>query len=833
MWKLTSKKPAICFVTNELYPEDNGGIGRILYNFAVHNREAGRKVDIHFVVGGALGRNAAAISRLTSAFKRLAEIHVAPDLKNEPESIPQLLGATAAADRFGPDARLADSFQYYLGILRAQRAIKREFDLVEFPDFGGWGKVSMEAKRAGLAFANTALGVRVHSTQGILYRMERYAHVGGIWLAGQFDAEQFALAHADILAGHIPSILEFTLAHYGLEDRIGKNTVCEFPPISITEDEARSAKGAKQPGDSPDFIFSSRLQEFKRPDLFVRAAIAFLGRHPDYTGVFRIVSYGWNEDYIAMLRDLVPEKMAERILFILDASPRDRLDYIGKSVVVQPSDYESLCLFAYEASGMGRPLILNGACLAFGSFERWQDGRNCLLFDGTVDGLVNAMERARGWQPDTKVDLRADAPYWMAPQKLSAAAAQDAPAPAAFTTIFHGATSNTDLRTIRRNIAKLEPGRCILLTGSADGYDESELAALRDIGVEVRLTPGHRFDPEELQKAIEAQEDEVVLLVPAGVQLSDAFLEHGARAIGRDAGLSMVGAHLEVRNHSTGVNMELKAYHGQAPNIALMHPRIMSPLLFLRKSVLERIPFDFTAGRLWFEAFSRAAALDGEPMCILPISGGQLDSQRARREENSTKLTSTLMDSLGLKAGLPARLLSVEIAPPPRSDATESVALADETLSKAVKFAPTSVNLPWKPVEFHRHLGGLLVHPLEGYVTIGVLPLDVESPHRVAVTVSNANKLNQGGEAALAFGSGQVTEKQLMDLVAGGTAPEGLVLGKWVEVAPGTSVDYTMPLPRDVAALPGKSLFLLSRIQKGKSADHCHIVFGGVKIEQL
>ncbi|MEQ9259283.1 MAG: glycosyltransferase [Roseovarius sp.] len=832
MWNLSKKKPAVCFVTNELYPENNGGIGRILYNFAVHNREAGRKVDIHFVVGGDLGRNAAAISRLTAAFKRLATIHVAPDMKLDPDTMTHLLGYAAEADKFSPDARLADSFQYYLGILKAQRAIGQEFELVEFPDFGGWGKVSMEAKRAGLAFANTTLGVRVHSTQGILYRVERYAHVGGAWIAGQFDAEEFSLAHADMVVGHIPSILDYTLAHYGLQESLGQYALCEFPPIAITEDEARSAKGAKTAGDSPDFIFSSRLQEFKRPDLFVRAAVAFMDRNPDYTGVFRIVSYGWDEDYIAMLKDLVPEAMAKSILFILDATPQQRLEHIGRSVVVQPSDYESLCLFAYEASSMGRPVILNGACLAFGSFDRWQDGHNCLLFDGTVDGLVATMEKARGWTPAANVDTKPDAPYWFEPAKIAAKAAHAAPAPATFTTVFFGASSTTDLRTIRRNVSKLAPERCILLINRADDFTTADLAPFREIGVEIRVAPGQRFDPDELQKAAMTQPEEVVLLVPAGVQLTDEFLEQGACAIHEATGLDMVGAHLEVRNYTSGVTTELKAYHGQAPNIALMHPRIMSPFLFLRKPVLERIPFDFTAGPLWFEAFSRSAALEGERMCILPIRGGQLDSQKSMRQENSKKLTSTLLDASGMRAGLPARLLSVEIPEPPRSDDSKTVPLTDSELSKAIKFSPTAVKLTWKPVEFHHHLGGLLVHPLEGFVTVGILPLDMDNPFQVEAMISNANKLNQGGEAAIAFGSVQTTEKQLLDAIAGETGTHGLSLGKWVSVPPGHSVDYTMPLRRDLVAMPGKSLFLLSRVEQGKSADHCHIVFGGVKVSQ-
>lgn len=59
-----------------------------------------------------------------------------------------------------------------------------------------------------------------------------------------------------------------------------------------------------------------------------------------------------------------------------------------------PSDFESFCLAAYEASLLGARVILNGANPAFGDGTPWHDGLNCYKFDGTALGLQRALERS-------------------------------------------------------------------------------------------------------------------------------------------------------------------------------------------------------------------------------------------------------------------------------------------------------------------------------------------------------------------------------------------------------------------------------------------------------
>src|SRR5690606_16022412 len=148
-------KPAICFVTNELYPLGPGGIGRMLHNFARHNEAMGAPAEIHFLVPPELlASRPDASMLLAGTFDGLAQVHVCPDLASRPDLLPQL-PSRAGAHPWTLEWHQAESYRYYQGLLAAGRRRGAPFDIIEFPDFGGWAVASIEAKRAGLAFAQT------------------------------------------------------------------------------------------------------------------------------------------------------------------------------------------------------------------------------------------------------------------------------------------------------------------------------------------------------------------------------------------------------------------------------------------------------------------------------------------------------------------------------------------------------------------------------------------------------------------------------------------------------------------------------------------------------
>lgn len=380
----------VCFITNELHPFKPGGIGRLLYNFAVQNRDhSNGRCNFFFLV------SSTEVPDTDSLVKYFAEHDlgtVVPTPKNFSflgeyenrlfEAIP--LGNSGSG-------RVRKSIEYYNGLLYLEAKYGLKLDLIEFPDFAAWGFATLSAKRAGLAFTNAHIVVRLHSTQGIIYNAEPFYHPKGLEERSMTELERQCVEQADMLVSHLPVITRANQYHYGFDPAWSAKVVHEFPPIFLEDQEIFAANpktGTK------NFIFSSRIQPFKRPDLFVKAAAIFLDRQADYQGKFYMVSYGWDERYINWLKGLIPERHSKKVLFIFNAEANLRNRLLQESIVVIPSNYESLCVFAYESALRGSQLILNRQCLAFGEVDYWAEGENCLQFDGTAEDLARVYEQA-------------------------------------------------------------------------------------------------------------------------------------------------------------------------------------------------------------------------------------------------------------------------------------------------------------------------------------------------------------------------------------------------------------------------------------------------------
>jgi len=828
-------KPAICFVTNELYPLGPGGIGRMLHNFARHNETLGSPAEIHFLVPPELlASRPDAPMLLAGTFDGLAQVHICPDLANRPDLMAQLL-ARAGAHPWTLEWHLAESYRYYQGLLAAERRRGAPFDIVEFPDFGGWAVASIEAKRAGLAFTQTLIAARIHSTQGVIYRAERFTHHPGHSLGIVFDAERHLLAHADLIVGHERTVLAFNEDHYGLAGHWRGRCLLEFPPI-LPDDGDAPVQAEREP---LDFIFSSRLQPFKRPDLFIRAAILFLERHPDHAGCFRLVSYGWDEAYIAGLRALVPETLKEKILFVFGASAAERASHLARSVVVVPSDYESLCLFAFEASRMGCKIILNGRCPAFGKTSRWQDENNCLLFDGSVAGLAAAMEKALRWTPSATASIAPDTPYWLRP---AAWPVSRAPAVAqvkrpGVTVVCHGIRSPAEFERLFDTVLPLDAE--LDLAGGTDAVqvllprghfapDGPEARRVEAQGWQAVLSSGKNECPEMLGRRLAALEREAVLLHPFGFEAAPGFLALALDAMARDAELALVCGHVELVDPHTARSDYLRAYAGEAPSTALLSSRIAPPFCLLRRDLPTRVPFDPRAGDLWFEVFARECALTGEGILVMPVIAATMDAFLAGRRETTKKISGGLTDAAGIAVGLPARLLSLDPVQPPGDGPDRPLTLHGEQLRPVSRIHPQGRVREWEPVQWHGGSRGIIVHPLAGEVTIG----ELRGPHRrvgrIVAHVRNLSEHNGGVEAAVALARGNAATQRILARLDGGEMADDVALSAWQTVGPGRQA--LIELSAYGTSRGNDRLLLITRLPPRGEESDCHLAFERVEL---
>ena len=841
----SNRKPSICFVTNELYPLGPGGIGRVLYNFAKHNMSIGAPADLHYLVPLELmEKRPDAHGLLADAFQNAAEIHVCPALDRVPDVIAQLL-ACAANHPWTLEWQLANSYSFYLGLLAAEHKRGTPFDIVEFPDFGGWAVASVEAKRAGLAFRNTLFSVRIHSTQGVLYRVERFAHHPGNWIGILLDSERHLLAHADLIVGHDRAIMDFNETHYDLSERWRGRRFLEFPPILLDKESKTSgkaladkqeAKEERVDSDS-DFIFSSRLQQFKRPDIFIRAAVAFLEKHSYYEGHFRLVSYGWDQAYIAGLQALVPEEFKEKILFVFEASAAERNAYLKRSIVVVPSDYESLCLFAFEAAEMGCKVILNERCPAFGESNRWRDGENCLLFDGSVEGLAAEMERALVWNARACVDATPDLPYWLCDDIWNVAApANQIAAHTGVSVVCYGFESRVEFDRHFSTVVHIEGALDLsddrneirfFLPRALFSPDGTEARRIKERGWKADFTSGLRECPETFGRRLKALKKEHIFLYPSGYEALPDFLKRGLVAFAHDPSIALFGGHVELIDPHTAKSDYLRAFAGEAPSHALLSSRIVPPLCLLRRNLLDRVSFDSRAGDLWFEVFARECTLKGEIIVIAPFLAASLDGLHAGKRETTKKISGAMLDMVGMKARLSSRLLAIDPVQPPGDGPDRPYVIDGDKLRAASRIHPKGVVREWEPVIFRGDVGGALVHPLAGEITIA----ELRGPHRrisrIATEVRNIHVDNGGAEAAIALAPEDTCEEEILQFIQNGGEAPGLALSAWSRLGP--RGEARIELPVNGASRGRDRLLLLTRLPINCDEANCHLVFQRVE----
>jgi len=397
------------FILDELFPVDRGGIGRLMFNIVQHAKQEAPALDLHILLGR---QKSADHADLVQALNGAAQVHYLESAAKTSK----WLGVDDITKSIATNPSLNQPFQNGLRVLSSALQVQNEvgtFDHIEIPDHMGIGAVLLMAREAGLAFQTAEITCRLHSSLSAIIAFEPFYHARNDWIAPRIEFERYSLQHADRVVAHIPAIAAFNQAHFGFQPAWLDKVETAFPPAIWPEkpDAPHSLPEA------PDFVFTSRFQPFKRPDLFIKAACVFLDQTPDYAGKFRLISYGYNAEYIDSLRLMVPERFLDQITFEVNAPSENRAAAMAGAIIVQPSNFESLCALAYEVSANKNPILLAQDCAAFGGFDRWVDQENCLMFAPTPAALAKTMRSALGWRPTHRVNTTPDPAYFAKPPR--------------------------------------------------------------------------------------------------------------------------------------------------------------------------------------------------------------------------------------------------------------------------------------------------------------------------------------------------------------------------------------------------------------------------------
>lgn len=525
-----NQKGLIVFVTFELFPFDNGGIGRFCYN-ALESMTAEEKTRTLIILTA--GRvNPDLFSRVFPGvrFIELEKFDFA-------DADPNLAWAMQEQDRW-----LAQSVKL-LAVVRSL-ARKEAIDYIEFTDYGGPAFATIEEKRLTGFLAETTIAVRLHSTETILALHE--SRLLAQHDLARFDLERLSLQNCDLIAGHLPGVAEITRHVFGLDRKSWeKRLFIAEPPLTLNGQTPASRSII--PALAERIVFSSKLQEFKRPEVFVRGVARFLATDNAFAGQVAFAFAVQLNAYVDAVLGVVPQDQRHRYVLPKELSALKRDEVISNSIVVFPTAFESYCFAAYEAAALGSVVVLNHRNPGFDKTTRWKDGVNCITFDGTAAGLAAALSRCIRLQEPLEVNAVRQAPQaWHRPPPQAQARLSSAGPDPKLTVLIVNQSETLALPATLESLASSTADIAEVIVID-DGSTESEsailLPALAEFGKfplrVVSLPVSHGYAG-ALGVGLEQVQTELVSILRSGNTVKPDYLQRAVSCLGRNKHVGIV-----------------------------------------------------------------------------------------------------------------------------------------------------------------------------------------------------------------------------------------------------------------------------------------------------
>lgn len=589
--------PALVFVTMELSPFTAGGIGRVLHNMFVTMSEEDR----------------------TRAIVLVVDAHVPPKDFNSHFPGVRLLQVDTTQDpprrRGGrhvpPRSAFSDTRWHWRSacvmLALEKLAQKTPIEYVEFPDWGGLGFCTLQERRLAGLLQQACLAVRLHSTHMVLLSAE--AHPIDSEGLNICDLERKCLRDCDRVVAQLPKIADTVREAMGFPaDEWDHRVVVHAPPVVLSHHPP--AAETNSASSTQSLMFTSKIQRFKRPDLFVRGVSAYMRTHPAYHGQARLQAARPDPLYVEKIDALIPADLSGRFEQMPHLPSEAREAAIAKATVIVPSNYESFCLAAYEASLLGARVILNAQNPAFDETSPWRDGVNCFKFDGTARGLTAAIDRNFSWTaPLVPVRLRNDPWPWAGwqPPTFDSLAKPSTPEPLVSVVVAHHNLGRYLCETLdnilcikHRNLEIVVVDDASTDPGSADVINmlarldvrrlkvlrlpgNVGLAAARNIGVQhaigdylLMLDSDDLIDPNFVARAVQALErcPEFDVVVTPAIYFPD----------GQSPSLNSASDPSDASDYAV--------FTGEARSAGVLENRFSTATALFRRSVLERFRYD-------------------------------------------------------------------------------------------------------------------------------------------------------------------------------------------------------------------------------------------------
>lgn len=610
------------FVTRELHPFTAGGIGRVIANILVTEDRSERMGVLY--IGDEIDE---------SAFRQIY-----PDVMFL--AWPRHRYRTREMDGqwYPPFAAYRDQLLHWESVHISQGLdeFARKFgspDYVEFTDWGGAAFAATQRKVLGVGLDSTVLAVRLHSTDSILADFElRPQGVAGLTL---YDLERKALADCDVLVGQVAPVAEAFRLFYGFEKEDWESRLrLHAPPVLL--DAAPLAESSTGFGIESPLLFTSKLQDIKRPAVFVQGCMQFMRETPEYRGSVIFLAHSFDPVYQRYIESLVPEDLESRVVFMPGVKGAAREQMISRGICVFPSPWESFCLAAYEASLSGAMCVLNSENPAFGNGTPWVAGVNCEKFDGSAPGLAESLNRMFTEPGKTlgPVQIPCDSVPWVA--GLPEAPAQKE-YPRIDVVVINRDGGSGLLGTLNSVLSAggAVQGIIIIDQGSTDPRDAVILKQLsEDESIRVKFLGRDAGDAASLNAGLQAVESDLVAFLRAGDRFIDGFVDTAARAFGTHLDLDVIiPQQVECRDVDVPpgdlASLSLLESHPERYTVFLGEARASGLYVndfsrggfLMRSHVAKRYGFDpmTTGAEVW--EFLMRVCLDGCRFAVLPAIG--------------------------------------------------------------------------------------------------------------------------------------------------------------------------------------------------------------------
>ncbi len=147
------------------------------------------------------------------------------------------------------------------------------------------------------------------------------------------DTERKALADADIVVGHLRSVVDDVAAYFRFPEPWLEKCVIEHPPVLVAPD---LAKRDRLFDEHTPLVFTSKVQWFKRPHVFVNAAVAFMKAVPEFKGEALLLAHVIDDELGRHCEGLIPKDLIGRIRIVEKGSNQLRETLLRGSFFIFP-----------------------------------------------------------------------------------------------------------------------------------------------------------------------------------------------------------------------------------------------------------------------------------------------------------------------------------------------------------------------------------------------------------------------------------------------------------------------------------------------------------------